>query len=180
VTISVEYLADIFRAAKLATIAHDGQKRKGSGHPYAVHPFRVAEKLSAGYSQMPECVDLRIILLAAVLHDILEDTEVPKARLTELFGEDVSSVVAELTQDLSLGKKERRQKMIHGCGDYTLEARIVKLADRWDNMTEMGDMGPEFIERYCNEAAIMIKNMAGSWPMAEAAIAQLISAHQSS
>jgi guanosine-3',5'-bis(diphosphate) 3'-pyrophosphohydrolase len=180
VSIPFEIVADVLRAAQLASVAHDGQTRKGSGHPYVVHPLRVSERLTSGCQEFPPEADLRTILLAAVLHDILEDTQVPKARLVELFGEKVSGVVEELTQDLSLPKIERRQKMIDGCKHYSLEARIVKLADRWDNMSEMSNMGPEFISRYCTEATAMIKNMEGSWPHAENAIAQLIKTHTQS
>lgn len=169
-----QIVADFLRAAQLAVIAHDGQKRKGSGHPYVVHPIRVAERLIAAYESLPKDANLRTMVLAAVLHDTLEDTEVPEARLTELFGAEVASVVNELTQDKALAKAERRKKMVEGCGQYSLEARVVKLADRWDNMTEMSSLGPEFIERYCHEATVMIANMKGSWPVAEDAIAKLI------
>lgn len=140
--------------------------------------MRVAERLLAGAASLPKDADVRTMILAAVLHDTLEDTSVPEARLTELFGAQVASVVRELTQDKDLPKAERRQKMIHGCGQYSLEARVVKLADRWDNMTEMSSLGAEFIERYCQEARIMIENMKGSWPLAEEAIAKLIETNE--
>ncbi|MDF1661541.1 MAG: HD domain-containing protein [Planctomycetota bacterium] len=173
-----QIVADVLQAAQVAVIAHDGQKRKGSGHPYAVHPMRVAQKLLAGHESLPKDADLRTMVLAAVLHDTLEDTSIPEARLTELFGAQVASVVKELTQDKELPKAERRLKMVNGCGSYSLEAQVVKLADRWDNMTEMKSLGPEFIERYCEEAKVMVENMKGSWPLAEAAITKLIETNE--
>lgn len=163
---------EMLRAIHLAVMAHDGQTRKGSGHPYVVHPIRVAERVLSG--PIDDNKELRAALLAAVLHDTLEDTEIPKERLIELFGEPVVEVVDELTQDKSLPKTERRQKMVSECGGYSRQARVVKLADRWDNMTEMRSMGADFIERYCAEARSMVENMSGTWPEAEKAIGAII------
>lgn len=174
-TLSKELMAEILKAGQLAVIAHSGQQRKGSGNPYVVHPMRVAERLLK--HELPAEADLRVMLLAAILHDVLEDTEVPEERLTELFGEDVSLVVRELTQDKSLPKPERRQKMLDGCRTYSLEAKVVKLSDRWDNMSEMASMSADFIERYCREARVMLETMKGAWPAAEDAIQKLIDTH---
>ena len=167
---------ELLEAARLAAVGHDGQKRKGSGHPYLVHPLRVARRALLG--QLPAYADRRVIGLAAVLHDTLEDTDISAEQLARSFGARVASVVEELTQDASLPRFERRKKMVDGCGSYSLEARIVKLADRWDNMSEMGEaFGPEFTTRYCAEASVMIENMKGSWPEAERAIAAIIAGY---
>ncbi len=164
--------ADVLRAARLAAYAHRGQKRKTSDVPYVVHPLRVAERILGG--RVPLEVDLRVAVLAAILHDVLEDTDVPRERLVEEFGEDVVRVVDEVTQDQSLPREERRRKMVEGCGRYSLEGRVVKLADRWDNMSELGAMEPDFVARYCAEARTMLRNMEGTWPEAEAAIAAIV------
>lgn len=179
-TLDPQILADALRAAQVAVIGHDGQTRKGSGHPYVVHPLRIAERLIKGYDGLPKEANIRTMILAAVLHDCLEDTDIPEARIAKLFGPEVASVVRELTQDKDLPKAERRKKMVEGCGSYSLEARVVKLGDRWDNMTEMSQLGPDFIKRYCDEAKTMIENMKGSWPQAEAAISKIIESNEPS
>ena len=169
---SADLIQELLEAAQWAVTAHDGQIRRGSGNPYVVHPLRVAALvLGSGL----EAESARIALLAAILHDTLEDTDLPAEQIKKRFGEAVASVVDELTQDKTLPKAERRQKMIDGCGKYSLEAKVVKLADRWDNMSEMKDLGPQFVRRYCEEAERMVAAMRGTWPRAESSIEELIS-----
>ncbi len=169
---------EVLLAAQMAVRAHHGQKRKRSEDPYVVHPFRVAERLLT--HPLPAEADRRVSILAAILHDVLEDTDMPRERIVEAFGEPVALVVDELTQDASLPKAERRSKMIEGCGSYSLEGRLVKLSDRWDNLTEIDVFERDFIVRYCEEASRMVVNMRGTWPVAEQAIREIIEAHHPS
>lgn len=157
-------------AAQWAVDAHDGQRRK-SGQPYVLHPLRVASRILWSPLEVDE---RHTALIAAILHDTLEDTDLPRERIHDRFGKQVLSVVVELTQDPSLPKEARRQKMIDECGGYSRVAKVVKLADRWDNLTELENMSEEFITRYCREATQMVEAMRGTWLAAERAIEEIV------
>jgi len=168
----MNFRAQLFEAIGLATLAHAGQTRKGSDDPYVIHPIRVAACLQD--IPLPEGVSRESCMLAAVLHDILEDTAVPRAVLVEKFGETIVSIVDELTQDKSLPQAERKQQMLDDCATMSPSAQVVKLADRLDNMREMGCMPGEFIARYCNEARVMLTALSGACPILESEIAAII------
>ena len=100
---------DLFsRAAYFAAIAHRAQKRKGPlAPPYIEHPLEVASLLAAeGGITDPE------VLAAGVLHDTVEDTATTPADLVAAFGDRVASLVAEVTDDKSLPKEERKAAQV--------------------------------------------------------------------
>lgn len=162
----------LLNAVRLASAAHDGQRRKPDDDPYILHPLRVAERVAGIAVDDPQ--EHHQMILAAVLHDVLEDTDVPADQIERAFGAEVLAIVRDLTQDTTLPKPERRRRMIEHCGAMSRAAQIVKLADRLDNMSEMAAMPAEFIARYCREAREMLVQMHGACPPLEAQIAELI------
>ncbi|OUR74672.1 hypothetical protein A9Q77_04625, partial [Marinomonas sp. 42_23_T18] len=80
-----EQVAQIKRAYYYAEQAHDGQRRK-SGEPYVIHPLAVAQILA---EFRMDCDGL----VAALLHDVIEDTGISREALTEQFGEGVAALV---------------------------------------------------------------------------------------
>lgn len=167
--------AQLLDAIALATLAHAGQSRKGSDDPYVIHPIRVARSLEE--VTLPDGVSREDCMLAAILHDILEDTTVPRETLVQEFGDAVIAIVDDLTQDKALPQAERKQLMIDHCATMSKASQIVKLADRLDNMREMDRMPADFIHRYCNEAREMLKAMQGACPVLESGIAEIIATH---
>jgi len=91
------------KAITEAAIAHGDQKRNGKSTPYIAHPFSVGMILSqAGYS-----VDL---VVAGILHDTLEDTNLSVERIEDLFGAHVASIVQGCTEpDRSLSWRLRKK-----------------------------------------------------------------------
>jgi guanosine-3',5'-bis(diphosphate) 3'-pyrophosphohydrolase len=170
-----EDLTRILEAATVAVSRHHGQLRKGVDAPYALHPLRVAS-LVAG-ADPPPGANLSTCLVAALLHDTLEDTDWSAGGVEAAFGGEVASLVSELTQDRTLPKAERRERMIAHCASMSPGARFIKLADRLDNMREMENMPPDFIERYCREAARMVEAMAGTCEAFEEEILTIVSRH---
>jgi len=168
----------LLEAIRLATLAHAGQTRKGSDDPYVIHPIRVA--LSLHGAPLPEGVCLDTCLLVAILHDILEDTQVPRERLADKFGEQVASIVDELTEDKTLPKAQRREKMLRRCATMSRSAQVVKLADRLDNMRDMVRMPEDFVARICDEARVMLVAMRGACPPLESEIAAILESHDES
>jgi guanosine-3',5'-bis(diphosphate) 3'-pyrophosphohydrolase len=165
-------LARVLETAAVAVRRHHGQLRKGAPLPYSLHPLRVAA-LVAG-TDGPPGSDRGSCVLAALLHDTVEDTGWTVPEIGAEYGPAVASLVAELTQDKTLPKEERRRLMIAHCATMSPGGKWIKLADRLDNMREMGSMPRDFIERYCREAGEMLKGLAGACPVLEAEIRALI------
>lgn len=122
----------IDKAYKLACKAHDGQLRK-SGQPYIIHPISVAIILA----QMGMDASS---LAAALLHDVVEDTDVTNEDITKIFGKEVSSLVDGVTKlgKVTISNREEQQaenvrKMLIAMSQ-DIRVIIIKLADRLHNM----------------------------------------------
>src|SRR5580692_5876723 len=93
----------IVAAARFAAERHAGHRRKGrTAEPYVNHLLEVAELLA----RTAGALDTNLIV-AALLHDTIEDVGVTREELAERFGEDVAALVAEVTDDKSLPKDTR-------------------------------------------------------------------------
>jgi (p)ppGpp synthase/HD superfamily hydrolase len=99
---------DILKAAHFAAERHSRQRRKGAAaEPYINHLLEVAEVVSTALSEP----DTNLVV-AALLHDAIEDVGVTKEELIQVFGADVAELVAEVTDDKSLPKAERKRLQI--------------------------------------------------------------------
>lgn len=131
-------LSKLLAAASFAAKKHTGQKRKGAdGEPYINHPLEVANLLA----NIGKIEDYDV-LIAALLHDTVEDTGVKKEELTELFGERVSAYVMEVTDDKSLPKAERKQLQIEHAPHLSNGAKQIKLADKISNIRDVTENPP--------------------------------------
>ena len=109
----------LLRALRFASEKHRRQRRKDAeGSPYINHPIAVATVLCAEAGVTDE-----VTLLAAVLHDTVEDTETSFEELEQEFGADVANLVRELTDDKSLRKEERKRLQIECCVGFDLIGR---------------------------------------------------------
>src|SRR5690554_1405172 len=144
-----EQINQVRRAYFYAEQAHDGQTRR-SGEPYVTHPLAVAGILA----------DMRLdhqSLMAAMLHDVIEDTGIPKEALAAQFGETVADLVdgvSKLTQMKFESKAEAQaenfQKMALAIA-RDIRVILVKLADRLHNMRTLGALKPEKRRRIARE-----------------------------
>jgi GTP diphosphokinase / guanosine-3',5'-bis(diphosphate) 3'-diphosphatase len=121
----------ILRAALFAAGKHASQRRKGEDAcPYINHPIAIAHLLaSAG-------VDDAETLCAALLHDTLEDTQTTSEELSREFGERVTRIVAEVSEDKSLPRDARKQLQIDCASKLSIEAKLVKLGDLINNLAD--------------------------------------------
>lgn len=119
------------RALALAVTAHAGQSRKGGRVPYATHPLRVVGRVHAWGVADEE------ILAAAALHDVLEDTDVTEEDLARETTPRVLDLVRALTHPPGLAPRKRTEAILGALARAPLEAVLVKLADRLDNVQEM-------------------------------------------
>jgi len=144
-----EQIADVMRAYRLAERAHEGQVRK-SGEPYICHPLSVALIL-AGMR-----MDARGIM-AAIMHDVIEDTPVSKQLLIEEFGEEVADLVDGVTKLGRIDSKSRAEAQAQNVRKMflamvkDLRVIMVKLADRLHNMRTLESMAGEKRRRIAAE-----------------------------
>src|SRR5690242_2827112 len=135
-----EQVKRIKEAAEFGASAHKGQKRL-SGEPYIAHPVAAAAILS----------DLRMdadTIVAAILHDVIEDTPTPKDQLAERFGKDVAELVDAVTKLDQIKFKSREEAQAESFRKMLLAMTrdlrviLVKLADRTHNMRTIEAMTP--------------------------------------
>jgi guanosine-3',5'-bis(diphosphate) 3'-pyrophosphohydrolase len=128
----------ILSAAHFAAQKHTNQKRKGeAAEPYVNHLIEVAYLVSTA---SPEADSNTVI--AALLHDTVEDVGVTAAELTERFGPDVASLVLEVTDDKSLDPAERKRLQVERAPKLSVRAGTIKLADKISNLRGILDSPP--------------------------------------
>lgn len=131
-------LSTLLQAASFAAKKHTSQKRKGAaGEPYINHPLEVANLL-ANVGK----IDDYNVLIAAILHDTIEDTETTREELTELFGKEVCEMVSEVTDDKNLPKSERKQLQIEHAPHLSNGAKAIKLCDKISNIRDVTENPP--------------------------------------
>lgn len=138
--ISAEDMQRVRNAYALAAEAHKEQRRK-TGEPYIIHPIAVArivaEELELGANPV----------IAAFLHDVVEDTDYTIEDIRERFGDDVAFLVGVVTKQ----KKDKYEKskqvdnyrQILASVQYDVRAILIKLADRLHNMRTLDSMRPD-------------------------------------
>jgi len=138
--VTTEELEKIQEAFELAREAHADQKRK-SGEPYIIHPIAVAtivaEELKLGANPV----------IAAFLHDVVEDTDYTMDDIRQRFGDDVAFLVSVVTKkstgNYEISKQVDNYKQMLNSIHYDIRALLVKLADRLHNMRTLSSMRPD-------------------------------------
>lgn len=133
-------------ALDFAAERHAKQTRKDGQTPYIRHPARVGEWLyNAGLRDST-------VIAAAVLHDVIEDTPTQLVELQDRFGDDVASLVAELTKTYESGSKgQGRRTFMDGYRHADPRSCLIKMADRLDNLRDWGGMDPGYRATYAVE-----------------------------
>ncbi|TCK04893.1 metal dependent phosphohydrolase [Marinobacterium mangrovicola] len=129
---------DLLKALELAARKHRSQTRKYDGSPYINHLIEVAYLLSevAGVSDQG-------LLQAAVLHDILEDTDTSKEELKTEFSDRTLSLILAVTDDKTLTLEERRAEQISHLKTASRDVKLLKLADHCSNIAAIPGSWPE-------------------------------------
>ncbi len=131
--IAQNYIIDIFGALEFASIKHRHQKRKGSaGIPYINHPIEVALLLLKRL-QNPT----KEIIIAALLHDTLEDTDTVPDEIEKRFGDRVLNLVKEVTDNMKLSSRERKNLQILKADTLSIDAQCIKIADKTCNIRDI-------------------------------------------
>ena len=118
----------LIKSLELASKNHAQQKRKSDGSPYINHLIEVTALLS-DVAEIDDADELS----AAILHDILEDTEVTRDELYKTCGNRVLELVEALSDDKSLSLEERREKALKVLPKKHSSVKRIKLADLCSN-----------------------------------------------
>jgi (p)ppGpp synthase/HD superfamily hydrolase len=128
----------ILAAAHFAAERHAAQRRKGhTAEPYVNHLLEVAELLA----RTADHLDTNLIV-AALLHDTIEDVGVTRAELAQRFGEDVASLVAEVTDDKLLPMEARKALQIENAPHKSPRAQSLSAADKIANVRSIASSPP--------------------------------------
>lgn len=167
---TANFVAGVFiRAVAFAAEKHRNQRRKDAdASPYINHPIALANVLA----NEGGVVDATV-LSAAVLHDTIEDTETMADELKQLFGDKVTSIVLEVTDDKALAKEVRKEEQVRHAPHISTEAKLVKLADKICNLRDIlasppADWSAERKQAYFEWAARVVAGLRGVHPELEA------------
>ncbi len=134
----VDDICLLMSALRFSAERHKDQRRKDQqASPYINHPIQVAEIL-----WRVGAVSDMVVLIAALLHDTLEDTETTAAELEKLFGTEITRVVQEVSDDPNLSSAERKRLQVEHAPHISLRAQQVKLADKICNIYDITHQAP--------------------------------------
>ena len=145
-------IIELARAYHFAASRHVTQRRKGmAAEPYMNHLTEVAELVA----EASGCV------IAAVLHDSVEDTTATPAEISAIFGADVAALVAEVTDDKLLAKQVRKDLQIEHAPHASARAKLIKMADKISNLRSLASSTPadwdaERLAEYCRWSARVV------------------------
>jgi (p)ppGpp synthase/HD superfamily hydrolase len=157
----------ILKAARVAADWHSAQRRKGAaGEPYINHLIEVAQLVAEAD---PGNVDL---IVAALLHDAIEDQQRTREEIAGLFGARVVDLVEEVTDNKALPKAERKRLQVENAPDKSRDAKILKLADKTSNLRALAASPPhdwplERRREYIDWAARVVSGLKGVSPWLE-------------
>jgi guanosine-3',5'-bis(diphosphate) 3'-pyrophosphohydrolase len=148
---------------------HVHQLRKDNRTPYIAHPFRVAMTVRDVFGE-----DDPEILAAALLHDVIEDTTTDYDDVRERFGPRVADLVAALTKDMRLPESSREAAYDQGLMDAEWGAKLIKLADVYDNLCDKRTSKPPGIKGGKADRALTLAGDDPRLARAVAAVRELV------
>lgn len=152
---------NLVKAIEFASQKHKNQKRKYTNEPYIVHPLEVMNIVKT----VPHSEEM---LIAAVLHDTVEDTDTTFEEIEQLFGSIVKSLVKDLT-DVSTpnqgNRKVRKEIDRNHTKNASKEAKTIKLADLISNSQSIIKHDKDFTEVYMNEKNLLLEILTEGDPI---------------
>ena len=125
-----EAIVALLRAVNFAARKHTNQRRKGeTAEPYVNHVIEVADMLAKATAAHDP-----VLLIAGVLHDTIEDTGTTYKEIAAEYGAEVADLVAEVTDDTSLDRHERKRLQAEKVPHKSARAKMIKLADKTSNL----------------------------------------------
>lgn len=158
----------LLSAIAFAAHKHRDQRRKDqAASPYINHPISLANVLAN-----EACIDDERVLIAAILHDTIEDTETTEQELVREFGKEIADIVMEVTDDKLLAKAERKRLQIEHASTISRRAKLVKLADKISNLRDIANSPPSDWslarkQEYFDWAKAVVDGLRGAHPALE-------------
>jgi GTP diphosphokinase / guanosine-3',5'-bis(diphosphate) 3'-diphosphatase len=171
----------VLKAADAAARWHVHQRRKGPAEePYINHLVEVAMLVAEATGGS----DTNLVI-AALLHDAIEDSEVPRELIAETFGDDVASIVVEVTDDKSLPKAARKLKQVETAAMKSPRVKVLRLADKRSNLRALAASPPSdwSVKRrieYVRWARDVVEGLRGVNPKLEAQFDEAVHAAERS
>lgn len=156
-------------AIHFAAKKHRQQRRKDpENSPYINHPIELLKILAIDAD-----VEDPVVLVSALLHDTVEDTDTTLDEIRQTFGAEVAEVVEQLTDDKSLPKATRKNLQVEHAAEMSDRAKLVKLADKIANVRDVAvapppDWSMQRRLEYCNWGKRVVDQMRGTHPKLEA------------
>lgn len=148
----------LITATEFCKAAHEGQMRKYNNKEYYTHPVNVCFILS----RFTNNVD---VLIASLLHDVLEDTDKTELEIEDKFGTRVLSLVLEVTNQCHEGNRKARTNAEHErLSKCSKEAKMIKMADRYHNLSEMDGADPGWVRKYVLESEHLLEKISDGCP----------------
>ena len=149
----------IMRAAEFAAVKHAKQKRAGeNAEPYVNHLLEVASLVADATDGNTDAV------VAALLHDVVEDQDVTNEELAARFGASVASIVAEVTDDKNLEKGERKRRQVESAPRKSETASVIKLADKTANLRAIANSPPRWSAERKREYVAWARSVVAGLP----------------
>ena len=143
-----------------ASIKHEGQKMKQPDVSYVTHLQGVCLEAIAGCLNSKVCVNLEKVIILALLHDTLEDTNATYEEVKTKFGKEIADGVLALTKNNKLPKEDKMQDSLNRIKKQGVEVCIVKLADRIFNLKDVPLIwDSKKIKSYKEEASTILKEL---------------------
>ena len=161
-------LVSVMRAADAAARWHVGQRRKGAAQePYINHLLEVASMVA----EATEGTDPNLVI-AALLHDAVEDAGIAPETIASKFGKHVADLVLEVSDNKSLPKAERKRLQVEHAPHKSSEAKLIKLADKTSNLRAVAnspaaDWSVERRLDYISWAKEVVAGLRGTSPWLE-------------
>lgn len=168
------------KCMNFAAVRHKDQRRHNKDKtPYINHPIGVANILATE----GDVTDLKV-LMGALLHDTVEDTDTTFEEIEEHFGKEIRKIVEEASDDKSLPKAERKRLQIEHAASCSPEAKLIKLADKLYNLRDLSspEGTPEsWSQQRCHEyfewAKKVVDNLRGTNDKLEEKLDEVFRAH---
>lgn len=159
------------KAALFMHNAHKGQSRKYNGGPYSVHPLQVYQLVRKCCSSSED------MLVAALLHDVVEDTDRTITDIQLEFGDRVSGLVEDLTNIFTvksypdIKRQERKELEWKRLATISQDAKFIKLCDRTCNIIDLykdavyDKKAADFLPTYIRESKQMVEYLLAGWSL---------------
>jgi guanosine-3',5'-bis(diphosphate) 3'-pyrophosphohydrolase len=148
-----------WKALNFALIKYGDLKRKSGDIHYFIHPLRITLILrAAGFTEF----DNENMMIAVLFHDLVEDTNTTLREIENNFGKEVSSIVSEVTIPI----KAEKEEYLKNLKNASLEAKIIKLADRLDNLIDLplDAWSKDQQKSYAEQAKIILESCGDANP----------------